>query len=61
MNSHHSYRKREATVVAKGGKSKPSAVSSVGKNGQVLKKWVIGKSKVSVYSNTGLQVPIRGA
>jgi len=46
--------------VTKGGKSKPSAVS-VGKNGQVLKKWVIGKSKVSVYSNTGLQVPIRGA
>ena len=37
----------EATVVTKGGKSKPSAVP-VGKNGQVLKKWVIGKSKVFI-------------
>ena len=46
--------------MTKGGKSKLSAVP-VSKNGQVLKKWVIGKSKVSVYSHTGLQVPIRGA
>jgi len=60
IHTTHTGKEREATVVTKGGKSKPSAVS-VGKNGQVFKKWVIGKSKVSVYSNTGLQVPIRGA